>query len=931
MPSWTSLLSELFDISVLPHERLLKLTTPLGGHRLLVQRAVGNEQLSTPFTLTVDCLSQEHDLDLRALLAKPVTLSILLANGRYRDIHAIVSDAARLGSDGGISDYQLTLKPWMALLEHVNDSRIFQDLTAVEIVTQVLTHHAFTEGGFRFELRHQERYPKRSYCVQYRETDYHFISRLIEEEGIWWYVVQESDKHVIVFTDDNDTTSQASPYTIRYHRQDATESADSMTDWGYRQRVQPTRVSLSSFDYKAPSAPLRVSQDTVDAHGVPPLERYDYPGEYSYKDHDRGQRLSETQLEALESKVERFSGAGGMRHLSVGQGFVLIQHPNHDHGGAEQRTFLLIGQRWAAENNLPVSVMRREMPGSLEAQVSTLRTVAAQRMGVAVEPETSGTAFFHTQLDAQYHHVTYRAPVWHVKPEVGGPQTAIVVGPANESIHTDRLNRVRVQFHWDRQGRYTDASGCWLRVSQANADSGWGAVFVPRVGQEVIVDFLEGDPDRPIITGRVYNGERTPLWHSNGLLSGFHTQNYRGGGHNELVFDDATAQSRIRLGTSQQSTELNLGYLIHQQGNGRGKFRGLGFELRSDAYGAIRANQGLYLSSWGQPQGNGEQLDTDPARQQLSSAQQLHRQLSDLAAQHQAEPLTSMTPLQQAASDARVALPGHGAGSGGTSAAQQASNEGGQGASLKMAAPWLHVASPAGISLTTPESTHLAQGKHLSLTSGEDTTIATGKSLLATITQKLSLFVHNAGIKLFAAKGKVELQAQSDEMSLRAQKDVTLSSTGGKVDIAAADEILLSSGGAYVRIKGGNIEIHAPGTVDIKGAQHLFSGPASRNRPLPAMPNSQPANLELWHTYAQGEAVPGAKYRALLSDGQIKEGVLDAAGKASLNGVPPGGAQVEFFREPKPITGEGNLWPRWQGKGQKFSTSMIDTTTKPSS
>lgn len=335
------------------------------------------------------------------------------------------------------------------------------------------------------------------------------------------------------------------------------------------------------------------SLKTVAQHGhIPALERYDYTGEYAFTNYERGHQLGETPLETFESRAERFSGAGGARRLSVGHIFTLTQHPNHERGGTENRSFLLLALQWAAENNLPVSATRRHMLGSLEKQLLQLR----EKKGHSVESasdQSMNTAFFHVQLEAQCTDTPYRTVITHLKPELGGPQTAIVVGPTNDMIHTDTLNRVKVQFHWDRHGSYTQGSSCWLRVSQSNAE------FVPRVGQEVIVSFLEGDPDRPLVTGRVYNGDRSPLWHSNGLLSGFHNKNYRGHGHNELVFDNATNQSRVRLGTSQQVSELNLGYLIHQQGNNRGAFRGLGFELRSDAYGAIRANEGFYLSTWG--------------------------------------------------------------------------------------------------------------------------------------------------------------------------------------------------------------------------------------------------------------------------------------------------------------------------------------------
>jgi type VI secretion system secreted protein VgrG len=360
---------------------------------------------------------------------------------------------------------------------------------------------------------------------------------------------------------------------------------------------------------------------------------------------------------------------------------------------------------------------------------------------------------------------------------------------------------------------------------------------VPRIGQEVIVDFLEGDADRPLITGRVYNGEQQPDWHSHGLLSGFKSKTYRGSKYNELVFDDATDQERVRLNSENEKSQLNLGYLIHQNGNHRGSFRGTGFELRTDAYGAIRANEGLFLTSWGQIGASGDQLDLTPARQQIQSAWQLTDTLSQSAQDHNADGLQASAYLKQAGEDADDTY--------GTSEqltdsdqsnAAGASDSGGRGEAARMKAPWLHLASPAGITMSTPESTHLAQGKSLSVATGEDVNIATGKSLVASISEALSLFVQKAGIKLFAAKGKVEVQAQGDAMELTAQKDLKITSTEGRVEINAANGILLASGGGYIRIEGGDVQVHGPGTIDVKGAQHTFAGPASLDVPMPELP-----------------------------------------------------------------------------------------------
>ncbi|SPJ33563.1 Actin cross-linking toxin VgrG1 [Kushneria phyllosphaerae] len=246
---------------------------------------------------------------------------------------------------------------------------------------------------------------------------------------------------------------------------------------------------------------------------------------------------------------------------------------------------------------------------------------------------------------------------------------------------------MRVQFHWDRTGQRNEQSGVWLRVAQPSAGGGWGGVFVPRVGQEVLVDFLEGDADRPLITGRIYNGEQTPDWHSNGLLSGIKSKTYRGSKYNEQVFDDATDQERVRLNSEHSKSQLNLGYLIHQNGNHRGAFRGTGFELRTDAYGAIRANEGLYLSSWGQLGASGDQLDLRPAFQQLHTAHEMAESLSQSAAGHNAEPLASNTSLKKAGDDTQAPYGNSEMAGGDQSSARGAVDSGGRGQSPGLKAP----------------------------------------------------------------------------------------------------------------------------------------------------------------------------------------------------------------------------------------------------
>ena len=894
-PSWWQSLRETFDVALSQNQRLLKLE--MANQSLIPHRLVGEESMSRPFRYRLDVISQRGDIELKTLMAQPATLSIRQADGQYRKRSGLVESAALLGEDGGVFYYQLTLVPWLTMLSLGRDSRIFQDLSVIEVIEAVFAQHPIARGGWRFDLRRE--YPARSYCVQYRESDYHFVNRLMEQEGLFYYVehrqadeVERGDAagptpsvhsglshsglshsgrshsglshretghgetcHRLIITDDVATCSPVSPRQIRFHRQGATESEDAITQWGGRRQQQPSRVSLATYDYKQPRLIKRTALETHPDQGkLSDQEVYDTPGEYYYRDHPRGERLTEHRLQALESRAKRFFGAGGARQLQVGQHFELTQHRQHERGDLPELEFLVLGLTLHAENALPVSAHLSTLPGSLQDELDCARRAHGLEDDSQHRDDyqRAGTGHYLVDFEAQRLSQPYRSSLDHPSPVMGGPHTAIVVGPEGEEIHTDRLNRVKVQFHWDRgqpSGQRDVLSSCWLRVSEPNAGAGWGGVFVPRIGQEVIVDFLEGDPDRPLITGRVYNGDERPEWHSNGLLSGLKSKTYRGGKYNELVFDDATDQERVRLNSEHAKSQLNLGYLIHQHGNTRGNFRGTGFELRTDAYGAVRAHQGLLLTSWGQLGANGEQLALAPAYRELASAWQLADGLSTSAVEHDAEALDSRDNLKQAGEDAQgrygqaVAAPPEDSDQ---STARGASRAGrGEAGMLKQ--PWLHLASPAGIAASTSQSTHLSQGKSLSVNSGEDINLAAGRSLIGALSDKLSLFVQRRGIKLFAGQGKVEVQAQSDEMALTAEKTLTITSTEDTVQIAAAEEILLTSGGGYIRLKGGNIEIHGPGMIDVKGGQQLFGGPKEMTPRLPVLPWSpEPVCVSCW-------------------------------------------------------------------------------------
>ena len=398
-------------------------------------------------------------------------------------------------------------------------------------------------------------------------------------------------------------------------------------------------------------------------------------------------------------------------------------------------------------------------------------------------------------------------------------QTATVVGPAGEEIYTDRLNRVKVRFHWDRLNPGDEKASCWVRVSYPNAGEGWGAVHVPRIGQEVIITFLDGDADRPIITGRIYNGEQTPHWHSNGCLSGYKSKEYKGPGFNQLVMDDTSEQNRVQLFSSNTNAQLSLGYLIGQHGNNRAGFYGSGFALNSDAYGAITAQQGLYISTYGRPGPKGSQLDVREARDQLKEAQELTKNLSEVAEKSNAAALPGQDALQEFldATQAQYSGPG-----------QEQAN--------RFSDPVLLIASSAGIGLSTPKSTHIHSSDQMTMSSGADTNLAVGKSLIASIKEKISLFAYNAGIKLFAAKGKVEVQAQNGDIDIIAEKVLRLLSATDRIEIFAKKEIVIGADGSAIKINGSGITDMTSGKRISHTSDFSVPGPKTMAYSLPTLP-----------------------------------------------------------------------------------------------
>jgi type VI secretion system secreted protein VgrG len=864
-------------------QRLLELDTPLGKDVLLLERFEGVEALGTLYEFKASCFSDNLFIDLKSLIGKQVDVSLKQADGSRQHYSGFVSDFAQAGSDGGFARYDLTFRPWLWLLTLRRDSWVFQEKSVVEIVQEVFAD--YPQANYRLDLK--EAYPKRSYCVQYRESDYAFVTRLLAEEGISFAFEftgpsdssdeSPSPTHARLVLADHNEAWQEDPSSaagsglargVRFHRQDATETTDAIKAFGGERALQTNAVRLATWDYK-PARTSHIHESTNRDNGdVPGLTAYDAPGAYYYTDGEDGSRYARLRMEALEARNKTFHGEGNVRSFQPGNWFELVDHPIHDQDSSEDRQFVLLSVTHEARNNLP-EPFRRSQPGLF-----------------GNEPAKQAPFTYRNRFTCLRRTVVYRPAfdqTTQPKSTVLGPQTALVVGPAGEEIYTDDQHRIKIQFHWQRADNRpgNEQASCWVRVASPMAGSDYGGNQIPRIGQEVVVSFLESDIDRPVVTGRVYNGAEQPAWYAPGILSGYKSKEYQGVGYNQFVMDDATGQLRTAFHTTEHATQLNLGWLIHQHDNNRGAERGHGFELRSDAWGALRASLGLYLSTHARVGAASQQQDAGEATTQLQNGLELAKILSDAASQHNADSLAANDKVQSLKDISAHQIPQ------------------GEQQVPQFQEPILVAGSAADIALATDQSTHLAAGHNLHLSSGEDMNLAIGGNTAIAVDNAASLFAHRGPVKLYAGKGPISLQAQDDEMHLIADRSVTVTSVDDEITVAAKGHLLLTAGGAYIKLEGGNIQIHAPGKISIKGATHDFAGPASMEYLMPSLPRGDWDNwLDLDLDGFDAKAMAGVKYTLHFPDGTVRNGVLDGNGYAREVSIPNGTAEVIYHNDP---------------------------------
>ncbi len=477
--------------------RPIQIATALGETELLLEGFTGTESVSAPFEFEARLVSENPAIDLKPLLRTPAVISLELPEGKTRYIHGIFNRLVQLDRGQNLVSYVGTLCPSIWFLGLRADCRIFQNLTVPEIVGQVLK-----DRGIEFKTKLNGAYEKREYCVQYRESDLNFISRLLEEEGIFYFFEHARNKHVMVMADLPSAFAPGAQPTVRYSLvRDGRADEDGILTFERIEEAHAGKIVLEDYDFTKPNVDLKTSLS-----GSSPEEVYDYPG--GYLDRSAGEHRARLRLEEQESRLLTVRGTSRCRALQPGYRFTLADHYRAD---ANATYAVLSVTHKAVDNNYR----------------------SAQ----------SVPFIYENSFKAVPQSIAYRPPLRASKPVVEGPQTAVVSGKSGEEIWVDKYGRVIVQFHWDRAGKRDEKSSCWVRVAQNWAGKNWGWMSIPRIGQEVVVEFLEGDPDRPLITGRVYNAEQMPPYAlpDNQTQSGIKSRSSKGGGaanFNEIRFED---------------------------------------------------------------------------------------------------------------------------------------------------------------------------------------------------------------------------------------------------------------------------------------------------------------------------------------------------------------------------------------------------------
>ncbi|HCH7478980.1 TPA: type VI secretion system tip protein VgrG [Acinetobacter baumannii] len=938
----------LDSLGISPQKRAIhvQFTSPILNDQVFLQRIDGVHALNDGLKAELLCLSTNATIQLKSFIGVQAAVDIVTERGELTRITGIITHAQQGQSDGSLTLYKLTLEDPTALWKYRRNSRVFMNKSVVEIweilFKEWQTKNPLFAASLSLDLSGlTQTYDVRPFVMQHNESDWNFLTRLLRSENISWLI--DEAQHIVPSTDTSiqaqklrliDANSQYQPLdrkTIRYHRSSAVEQYDSMTRLTAERSLQPNVMHIQRWQAEIldqeegigsvqskhqhsehyDNATLGLEQ----AWNYSPAWIGDLKGEdgVTKSGNQQVERLNQNLHNYYEAQAKRFIAQTTVRDAYVGYYFELNEHPEIDQHESSDKSFLIVSKNFFNQNNLPKD---------LNDQINGL---LAQSNWAIQNPENSDERQANQLILQRRHIPTTPAYNPQIHSPVTHPQRAKVVGPEGEEIYVDEWGRIKVRFLFTRSDDHShdggagannnDTDSAWIDVLTPWAGEGYGARFLPRIGEIVVIDFFNGDIDRPFVMGRIHEAQRHPTKFDNKgklpdtkKLSGIRSKEVSGGGFGQLRFDDTPGQISTQLQSSHGASQLNLGKLSHPKDKAESEDRGEGFELRTDQWGALRAGQGLLVSTHKQDNAKGEHLDAEVAKKQLEGSQTNSKALSDIAKNQKTDEIESIEQLKDFASQIQQQI-------------------------AKFEKALLLLSSPDGIALSSSEDIHISADAQINQIAGDSINISTQKNVIAHAQNRLSLFAAQSGLKAVAAQGKVEIQAQSDALDVLANKGITISSTEDCIEISSPKEIVITGASSQITLNGSGIFPKTGGKFQVNAGQHVFQGGASASvkSSLPPPPKRAQGVLELLHDYSHGAFVKGAGYTVTDNLGKVVNGKLDDKGFARVSGLATGSVKVLFDPDPRNPWDEASDFKRkveWPNQNDVEGSIGIESGSK---
>lgn len=868
----------------------IKFSNSALNQKLFLQRIDGQHQINRGASAELICLSTDATIPLKQFIGCQVAIDSVTDRGELFRNTGIITQVQQGQSDGSLSLYKLYLQDPTSLLKQRVNNRVFVSKSVTEVIEIIFKEWQSKSPLFAASLSLdmsglQQDYDIRPFIMQSNESDAALLTRLMKQEGINW-LIDEAQLRVASFDediqpqklrliDDNSQFQALDRRSIRFHRSSATELTDSMTRLNAQRTIQPTAIhvqrwqtdALEQEDGAGSVLSKHKHSDLYDndslalesAWHFSPAWMQDLNGEdqATASGNSQIEKINQHLADYFDSQAKQFTATTTVRDTQVGYWFQLNEHPEIDTHSGVDKEFLIVGKSFYNQNNLPKD---------LQDQVQRLLLQSHWTFEHGQKNDERQA----NQLTLQRRHIKV-VPAYNPLSDrpLAHPQRAKVVGPSGEEIHVDEWGRIKVRFLFTRPEDHAhdggagsndnDSDSAWVDVLTPWAGDGYGARFLPRIGEIVVIDFFDGNVDRPFVLGRIHEASRSPTkFDVKGILpdtkklSGIRSNEVGGGGFGQLRFDDTTGQISTQLQSSHGASQLNLGNLSHPKEAEESEGRGEGFELRTDSWGGIRAAKGLLISTDEQMEAEGKQLEIEIAIQRLEKALTDVKLLQKGASQAKADPKEGYVrylSLQQQLDD-------------------QLKN---------MAKPNILMSTPTGIAVTTPKSHSYQAGENITMIANKQIDISSMGQITANSLNGMSLYAQQGGIKALANHGDVQIQAQNDALQLAALKDLSISSSQGSISIAAHGEITLGNkSGGYIKIKAdGSIEIGSPAIVEVKSQIFNTLGANTLNLPLPVFQNVQAYAGAFKLLDPVGKEISGLAYQIKAKDQDVKGETLE--------------------------------------------------------